>query len=146
MHCELMWWVLLQQKVACSEIDRMRLWRVPSAIVVAVVTLRNQLSSLATWHSRGKILRCFETSGTIHPTMQRQMARDGNSQLPHCENLKTLITNIVSVQCLSHSRTREVCGSLLQNNWPISLHSEPTCVRNKCLIGRDQCGGVPYNS
>jgi hypothetical protein len=146
MHCELMWWVLLKQNVACSVIDRMRLWRVPSAIVVAVVTLRNQLPSLATWPSRGKTLRCFETSGTTHPTTQNQMARDGNSQLLRCETLKTLITDIVSVQCLSHSRTGEVCGSLLPNDWPVSLHPEPTCVRSKCLIGRDRCGEVPSSS
>ena len=47
MHCELMWWVSLQQNVACSEIGRVRLRCVPSAIVVAVATLRNQTSSLA---------------------------------------------------------------------------------------------------
>jgi len=66
---------LLKQNFACSEIDRMRLWRVPSAIVVAVVTLWNQLPSLAGWPSRRKALCCFETSGNIQRRSVRWQER-----------------------------------------------------------------------
>jgi hypothetical protein len=98
MRCELMWWASLQQNVACSEIERLRLWWVHFAIAVAFLT--------------------------THPTTQRQMTGDLNCQLLLCGNLKILITSIVSVQCLPCSRTRGIrmlSLRIIVAKWPTHL-------------------------